>query len=138
MSRPRPSRAASSTSKRATLLRPPVRSARPDRHAEESMMAGPPPVVPRLPTENPYRRDLAPGSAFVWLRAGWQDLMTMPAQSLARGSIAFLVSVAILFGLAFLQLSYILFPALAGFLILGPLLAIGLYAKSRAIERGDL
>ncbi len=31
---------------------------------------------------------------------------------------------------------YILFPALAGFMIVAPLLAIGLYEKSRAIEEG--
>jgi len=102
------------------------------------MMTSLPPVVPRLPTENPYRRNLAPGSAFLWLRAGWRDLMTMPAPSLARGSIAFLISIAIIAGLVFFQMDYVLFPALAGFLILAPMLAIGLYAKSRAIERGEM
>ena len=76
-----------------------------------------PPVVPRLPTENPYRRHLAPGSAFLWLRAGWRDLMTMPAPSLARGSIAFLISVAIIAGLVFFQMDYVLFPALAALFV---------------------
>jgi uncharacterized membrane protein len=102
------------------------------------MMAGPPPVVPRLPTENPYKRHLAAGSAFVWLRAGWQDLMTRPAPSLVRGGIVFLISVAIVVGLAVLGWGFILFPAFAGFLIFAPIFAIGLYAKSRAIERGEL
>ena len=97
-----------------------------------------PPVVPRLPVENPYRRDLAAGSAFVWLRDGWRDLMIRPGTSLARGAIVFLISVAIVLGLAVLEWDHVLFPALAGFLILAPILSIGLYAKSRAIEHGEL
>ena len=32
---------------------------------------------------------------------------------------------------------YILFPALAGFMIIAPILAVGLYEKSRAIEDGE-
>ena len=32
---------------------------------------------------------------------------------------------------------YILFPALAGFMIVAPILAVGLYEKSRAIEAGE-
>src|SRR3546814_2092348 len=35
-----------------------------------------------------------------------------------------------------LALDYILFPALAGFMVVGPVLAIGLYEKSRRIADG--
>lgn len=100
-------------------------------------MATIPPVVPALPIDRPFARQLPPASALGWLRDGWRDLTTDPLPSLAYGGFVFLLSLAILFGIGFLDLSYALFPALAGFLVLAPTLAIGLYAKSRAIERGE-
>src|SRR6478735_2610881 len=96
-----------------------------------------PRVVPALPTVNPYDRNLAPGSAFAWLRAGWRDLATDPTPSLLRGGFVFLLSIAIVGGLIALNLDFILFPALAGFLIFAPTLAIGLYEKSRALARAE-
>lgn len=96
-----------------------------------------PRVVPALPTDNPFDRHLPPWSAFAWLGAGWRDLVTNPAPSLLRGGFVFLLSIAIVAGLVALQLDYILFPALAGFLIFAPTLAIGLYEKSRALARGE-
>jgi len=45
--------------------------------------------------------------------------------------------VAIVWGLFRLELDYVLFPALAGFMVVGPFLAMGLYQKSRAIETGE-
>jgi uncharacterized membrane protein len=50
--------------------------------------------------------------------------------------VVFAVSLAIVWGLYSVGLDYILFPALAGFMVVGPLLAIGLYQKSRDIEAG--
>ena len=82
------------------------------------------------------RRDLPAGAAFEWLRAGWRDLTTRPGPSLVYGLFVFLVSLAIVWGLFAFGLDYILFPALAGFMVVGPLLAIGLYQKSRDIEAG--
>lgn len=82
------------------------------------------------------RRDLPAGAAFEWLRAGWRDLTTRPGPSLVYGLFVFLVSLAIVWGLFAFGLDYILFPALAGFMVVGPLLAVGLYQKSRDIEAG--
>ncbi|MGZ8283312.1 MAG: DUF2189 domain-containing protein [Allosphingosinicella sp.] len=100
-------------------------------------MATIPPIVPPLPVDKPYRRELPRGSAFAWLRAGWNDLMVDPGFSLLRGVIVFLLSVAIVGGLIWFELDYLLLPTLAGFLIFGPAMAIGLYDKSRAIEQGE-
>ncbi|MBN9590980.1 MAG: DUF2189 domain-containing protein [Alphaproteobacteria bacterium] len=93
-----------------------------------------PPVVPPLPRHIPYDRSLAPGSPLSWLGTGWRDLTTDPLPSLAYGAFVFLLSLAIILGLVLLGWDYALFPALAGFLVFAPALAIGLYAKSKAIE----
>jgi uncharacterized membrane protein len=82
------------------------------------------------------RRNLPASAAFGWLAAGWGDLWRNPWPSLAYGLLVFIVSAAIVWGLFRFQLDYILFPALAGFMVVGPLVAIGLYQKSRDIEEG--
>jgi uncharacterized membrane protein len=73
---------------------------------------------------------------FRWLSAGWRDFWTQPGSSLAYGIGIFLLSVAFVWTLVSFGRDYILFPALAGFMIVAPFLAIGLYEKSRAIEEG--
>lgn len=83
------------------------------------------------------QRNLPAGTAFHWLGQGWRDLWNTPGPSLAYGLAVFIVSLAIIWGLFKLELDYILFPALAGFMVVGPLMAIGLYEKSRAIEAGE-
>ena len=96
-----------------------------------------PPVVPPLPTEQRYARNLAPDAPLAWLREGWRDLVTRPGPSLLYGGFVFLLSASIVAGLIWLALDYALFPAIAGFLVFAPALAIGLYDKSRALERGE-
>jgi uncharacterized membrane protein len=82
------------------------------------------------------RRNLPASAAFGWLAKGWRDLWNGPAPSLAYGLAVFAVSLGIVWGLFSLGLDYILFPALAGFMVVGPLVAIGLYQKSRDLEEG--
>jgi uncharacterized membrane protein len=89
-----------------------------------------------VPLAEQRRRHLPWTAAFGWLGAGWRDLLNRPGPSLAYGVAVFLVSLVIVWGLFAFGLDYILFPALAGFMVMGPLIAIGLYAKSQAIEAG--
>ena len=89
-----------------------------------------------LPLAMQRRRNLPASAAFGWLAAGWRDLWRDPLPSLAYGLLVFAISAIIIWGLFRLQLDYILFPALAGFMVVGPLIAIGLYQKSRDIEGG--
>lgn len=96
-----------------------------------------PPVVPPLPRTSSYARNLPIGSAFAWLGAGWRDLRCSPASSLAYGLAVFALSLGIVLGLILFGWDYALFPVTAGFLILAPFLAIGLYAKSSALEEGS-
>ena len=96
-----------------------------------------PAVAPPLVTESRFARRLPRQAAFAWLRAGWQDLRTVPGPSLAYGIAIYLVSVAVVVGLFALGWDYILFPALAGFMVVGPILATGLYEKSRRLAAGE-
>lgn len=95
-----------------------------------------PTVVPPLPTPNRWQRSLAPADAFTWLAKGWRDLTVQPSSSLSYGLIIFLISIAIVGCLFRFGWDYILFPAFAGFMVVGPILAIGLYEKSRRLAAG--
>lgn len=95
-----------------------------------------PAVHPPLPRERTWDRHLPATAAFEWLRAGWHDLWIKPLASLGYGLLVYLISVAIIVGLFALGLDYILFPAIAGFMVVGPVLALGLYEKSRQLAAG--
>jgi len=89
-----------------------------------------------LPLIAQRRRNLPARAAFGWLAAGWRDLWRNPLPSLAYGLMVFVVSLVVVGGLFRLQMDYILLPALAGFMVVGPLIAVGLYQKSRDLEAG--
>lgn len=83
-------------------------------------------------------RNLPARAALDWLFAGWRDLSAAPGPSLAYGAFLTLLSYAVLAGLAWAGLLYLALPAVSGFLIVGPFLAIGLYEKSRRREAGEV
>ena len=95
-----------------------------------------PAVVPPLPREQTWKRNVAPAAALGWLSTGWRDFKINPTASISYGVLVFLVSVITVVGLFALHLDYILFPAFAGFMVAGPVIGIGLYEKSRRIEEG--
>lgn len=90
-----------------------------------------------LPLAAQRRRNLPAGRAFAWLAGGWRDLWRNPLPSLVYGFAVFIASAAIIWGLFRFELDYILFPAIAGFMVVGPFIAVGLYQKSRALEAGE-
>lgn len=83
------------------------------------------------------QRHLPLSAGIDWLTAGWRDLTRQPMMSLGYGFGVALVPLALAALLVRLELDYILFPALAGFMIVAPILAVGLYSKSRILERGE-
>lgn len=96
-----------------------------------------------LPTVRPPQRpasmlmrDLPARAARDWLAAGWADFRSSPAQSLAYGGFVVGLSYAVLWALAASGLFYLALPAISGFLIVGPFLAIGLYALARRRAEG--
>jgi uncharacterized membrane protein len=96
-----------------------------------------PAVMPPVRPASAFARHYGPGVAFSWLGAGWRDLMAQPGSSLIYGLGVFVVSALIVGGLVRFGWDYILFPAFAGFMVVGPLLAVGLYEKSRRLAAGQ-
>ncbi len=96
-----------------------------------------PPYEPAMPRAVDHNRHLPLGAPLGWLAAGWRDLWNQPGPSLAYGLGVTLVSYAIIYAMFTFGWAQILFPALAGFLVVGPLLATGLYVKSRALASGE-
>lgn len=89
------------------------------------------------PVRTPYARHLPAFAALDWLAAGWRDLRAEPGTSLAYGATVMVLSWIVLWALHAIGLLYLALPALSGFLIIGPFLAIGLYEKSRLRARGE-
>ena len=96
-----------------------------------------PALAPRAAPAVNLNRGLKPAAALGWLAAGWRDFAAAPLPSLAYGVLIFAVSAGIIRGLFAFGWDYILFPALAGFMVVGPILAIGLYEKSRRLDEGE-
>ncbi|MCB1386840.1 MAG: DUF2189 domain-containing protein [Nitratireductor sp.] len=84
-----------------------------------------------------FARSLPASAAFDWLAGGWRDLWAAPWPSLAYGLFLTLVSYAVLWALQASHMLYLALPAVSGFLIVGPFLAIGLYEKSRRQADGQ-
>jgi len=72
-----------------------------------------------------------------WLRDGWRDMWTAPRQSLTYGTIVVLLS----WGLAYVSVQwggyFELLVLILGFILIAPVLAVGTYAISEQIERGE-
>jgi uncharacterized membrane protein len=82
-------------------------------------------------------RTLSAGAPFGWLRRGWADMRAAPRQSLSYGVVVVLLSftvavVAIRFGGYWELLALV-----SGFVFIAPLLAVGTYAISEQLERGE-
>jgi uncharacterized membrane protein len=88
-------------------------------------------IEPRLRPARSYARALPPGAAVQWLTAGWADFRYSPVESLLYGLVVFALSAMVIWGLIGADLLWLIFPAISGFLVVGPLIAIGLYQKSR-------
>ena len=84
---------------------------------------------------SPSIRTLSVSQPLEWLAAGWHDFRRAPLIGVLHG-----LALA-LFGAALLAVAgnrfWLLAGAFSGFLLVAPVLAVGLYATSRALERGE-
>lgn len=97
-------------------------------------MQNKPPGPDELPFVAPCKQ-LDTWSSLRWLRAGWQDIRRAPKQSLTYGGIMLLISYVISI-ISYLVGDIYLFSAmLSGFILMGPVLAIGLYSISCQLQK---
>lgn len=93
-----------------------------------------PNVEPAQPRKQIWRRNLPAGTAFAWLRAGIRDFLACVHQGLAYGLLVYVVIAGSVWLLFATGKDYILLPALSGFMVVGPIFAMGLYEKSRRLS----
>jgi uncharacterized membrane protein len=73
---------------------------------------------------------------WVWIARGWQDMQANKAVSLTTGAALTVIGWALALLLFELGATWAILPATAGFFLLAPLLAAGLYETSRRAELG--
>ncbi len=83
--------------------------------------------VRRVPFDQPWE----------WLAAGWRDLWTYPGVSLTYGVVFAVGAVLMAIGTTQAGVQSIILALFGGFLLVGPLVAVGLYEVSRRIEAGE-
>ena len=82
-------------------------------------------------------RNVAFDAPWDWLAAGWRDLWETPVLSLGYGAIFTAISMGLLYGLTLIGWQTIVIALAGGFLILGPIFAVGLYEISRLHAHGE-
>jgi uncharacterized membrane protein len=71
------------------------------------------------------------------LSQGWQDFASAPAYGLFFGGIYALGGLLVVSTVAFMGMSYLAYPLAAGFVLIGPFVAAGLYEVSRRLEKNE-
>ena len=80
-----------------------------------------------IPLDAPWR----------WVAEGWNDLTRAPAISLGYGAAVALAGWALTSAVLFFESLSLVLPLAAGFMLVGPMLAVGLYEVSRRLEAGE-
>lgn len=95
-------------------------------------------IVPVFGQPLPKIRKISVDRPWAWLAAGWQDLRAAPAVGLGYGA-AFAVVGFLLLGISYqLELFWqVVLPLAGGFLLVAPVLAVGLYETSRRLQAGE-
>jgi len=83
--------------------------------------------VAKAPMEAPWR----------WLALGFRDMGRAPVLSVAYGAAFAALAMLILVGLWMAEVPALILPMAGGFLLIGPIVAAGLYRMSALIERGE-
>ncbi|WP_328702843.1 DUF2189 domain-containing protein [Arenibaculum pallidiluteum] len=74
---------------------------------------------------------------WVWLALGWRDVARAPQVSLLYGAALVPASLALAVGLSAAGMFYLILPLACGFMLVGPLVAVGLYEVSRRLAAGE-
>ncbi len=74
---------------------------------------------------------------WLWLARGWSDLRRSKYISLTYGLIFVVMGYAVTIGVYQLGYYYLIWPLSAGFVLVAPVFAVGIYEISRRIETGE-
>jgi uncharacterized membrane protein len=91
---------------------------------------------PALPFVAPCRM-LAATAPLGWVRRGWHDMWAAPRQSLTYGAVVVLLSLALATVTVRFGGYWELLALVSGFILIAPVLAVGTYAISLQLERGE-
>lgn len=102
---------------------------RPEAEAKQaaSSFVAPPYAIRQVPFDAPWS----------WLAAGWHDMWRVPRVSLAYGAIFAVAGFLLAFGLTQVGLQSLILVLAAGFILVGPMIAVGLYEASRRLEKRE-
>jgi uncharacterized membrane protein len=107
-----------------------------DRNASEGRDMEGVAEVPQPAMRGPRVRRVATDRPWAWLNAGWQDLQATRAIGYAYGGAVCLLGWILSLLLFETGTLWAILPATAGFFLIGPLAAAGLYEVSRLREQG--
>ena len=82
-------------------------------------------------------RQLRLDQPWQWLAEGWNDVLAMPRISLTYGAVFLAQIIIVSLGLVYFEISALVFPLAGGVILLGPMLAAGLYEASRRLHAGE-
>ncbi len=86
--------------------------------------------------DSPKVRKIGGDRPWVWLGRGWNDMRQVPKVSFAWG-LGFVVLGLVVFALLyFFQMYYLILPFAAGFMLVAPVMVVGLYEVSHRLEDG--
>ena len=85
----------------------------------------------------PALRAIGMGDVWGALAEGWRDVLRAPLMCMALGALFALGFLLALACVLWLDKAYLAYPLAAGFVLIGPFAAAGLYEISRRIERGE-
>lgn len=88
-------------------------------------------------TTSPEIRTVYTDRPWTWLMRGWQDLRQAPLYSLLFGFVYALAGWGLTIAIWVTENYFLVLPLTAGFLLIGPIIAVGLYNISRRLERGE-
>ena len=85
------------------------------------------PAIAKVPADRPWR----------WLASGYIDMWRAPSVSLLYGAVFTLATGAMAWGLTIFGMQALILSLCGGFLLLGPMFAVGLYETSRRLENNE-
>jgi uncharacterized membrane protein len=91
----------------------------------------------RQPPAGPGIKHITMDDPWNWLAAGWQDLRKAPFISLSYGAFFLIAGWVLMVLLLAVDMWFLVLPLAAGFMLIGPVVAVGLYEVSRALEHGE-